>query len=289
MREIKEVLDNSVDMTIDNAPVGGTKFEKAREAYKKYRGTFKQKDLIENLIKTKSGTSTPVIPPDGAISKLVTRSSYPDFKKVMAIVGNNPAALNAIMADVVSDLFDKSLTRGIDGEITAISGAKLSAAWSKIPEERLHVIFKGNKDILKELEDLVETITIATIPIPTTQNPSGTSYKLIGILSKIGNLQNALIGNLTVGSGWGAAVPLIAGWITKKNRTSQLLKGIPSGGYGLDRAVSDPLSQKFDLSIEQVVQSQEMLKSFGEFRAAVPDILTRAMVQGSSPSQNKNK
>mgnify|MGYP003671887582 CR=1 FL=1 len=162
-------------------------FQTARQAAKKQTQTFKAKDVIDDLVAFKRGTSTPKVDPETVINKIVKGDkAVTNIRKLKQILLESPTtetkkAWRSIQAETVGDI----LGQAINKDTLEISGARLNSAIKKFKPEALQELL-GRKQFA-ELRSLQKVIGDATIPPPGTTNPSGTFNKFLNITERLGN------------------------------------------------------------------------------------------------------
>jgi len=188
-------LDSIVDEAVGQLPAGSERtgaFQAARSAARQQKEIFSAKDIVQKLVSFKSGTSTEMIAPDRVIDSILKGvNSLGDLQRVKKVLMNNPSskssgAWKSIQAQGAADLFSKSI--GPAG----ISGARLETAIKsfgsgnvKEGEKRLKLLF-GDK--YSQFNNLRRSIGDATIPVIGTTNPSGTAYKMLNFMTRVGSV-----------------------------------------------------------------------------------------------------
>lgn len=188
-------LDSIVDDAVKQLPEGAERtgaFQAARSAFREQKEIFSAKDIVQKLVTFKKGTKTEMIAPDRVIDSILKGvNSLSDLQRVKRVLMNSPNnksldAWKSIQAQGAADLFSKSI--GPAG----ISGARLETAIKgfgggnvKEGEKRLKVLF-GDK--YNQFNNLRKAIGDATIPVQGTTNPSGTAYKLLNFMTRIGSV-----------------------------------------------------------------------------------------------------
>jgi len=188
-------LDSIVDDAVNQLPAGSERtgaFQAARSAASQQKDIFSAKDIIQKLVAFKSGTKTAMVAPDRVIDSILKGvNSLGDLQRVKRVLMNSPNnksidAWKSIQAQGAANLFSKSI--GPAG----ISGARLETAIKgfgggnlKEGEKRLKVLF-GDK--YNQFNNLRKAIGDATIPLQGTTNTSGTAYKLINFMGRIGQV-----------------------------------------------------------------------------------------------------
>jgi hypothetical protein len=190
-------LDNQVNELIKQGGLGQadavrTKaFVTAREAFVNQLEKFSAKDVIQDLVSFKKGTSTPVVDPETVIAKIVKGDkAVTNIRKIKQILLETPTeqtkkAWRSIQAETVGDI----LSQAVNKDTLQISGARLNSAVKKYKPEALRELL-GKKQY-SELKRLQETIGTATIPPPGTTNPSGTFTKILAMTERLGNFAGA--------------------------------------------------------------------------------------------------
>jgi hypothetical protein len=166
-------------------------FKAARDAFSDQRLKFSAKDVIQDLVSFKKGTSTPVVDPETVIAKIVKGDkAVTNIRKIKQILLETPTeqtkkAWRSIQAETVGDI----LSQAVNKDTLQISGARLNSAVKKYQPEALRELL-GKKQY-SELKRLQETIGTATIPPPGTTNPSGTFTKILAMTERLGNFAGA--------------------------------------------------------------------------------------------------
>lgn len=209
VKQIIRALDDQVGAAVGAMPAGSERtaaFQVARAAAREQKETFHAKDVVQKLTSFKTGTKTPMVDPDRVIdSVLKGANARGDLRRVKEVLmkdanGKSVDAWRSIQAQGAADLFGQSINP-VNGEI---SGARLMTAIKKFGggsqkegENRLKVLF-GEK--YGDFDNLVKAIGDATIPLKGTTNTSGTAYKMLNFMTRVG----------TVGQfGADAVIPLI--------------------------------------------------------------------------------
>ena len=190
-------LDSLVDDAVKTLPEGAQKtdaFITARQAAREQKEIFNQKDIIQNIAGFKKGTVDNVIQPDRVIDSIIKgQNSLTNIRKVKSALMTNPTnktvdAWKSIQAQGVADIFGQSFNPATGD----ISGARINSAIkrfgggsTKEGEKRLKVLL-GDK--YTEFNNLVKAIGDATIPVKGTTNPSGTAYKMLNFMTRIGSV-----------------------------------------------------------------------------------------------------
>lgn len=193
-------LDKQIAQVIDGGVESGrtAAFGQARGAAKSQFETFAAKDVIEDLVSFKRGTSTPKVDPETVINKIVKGDkAVTNIRKLKQVLLESPTtestkAWRSIQAETVGDI----LGQAINKDTLEISGARLNSAIKKYKPEALRELL-GRKQ-LAELKNLQKVIGDATIPPPGTTNPSGTFTKFLNTTERLGNF--AGFGQVNFGS-----------------------------------------------------------------------------------------
>lgn len=190
-------LDELVDNAVSSLPEGSEKtmaFLNARAKAREQKEIFNQKDVVQNLVSYKKNTTDSVIQPDRVIdSVLKGQNSLANMRKVKSALMSNPTnksidAWRSIQAQGVADIFGQSINPA-NGDI---SGLRLNSAIKRFGggsmkegEKRLKVLLG---DRYTEFNNLVKSIGDATIPLKGTTNPSGTAYKVLNFMTRVGSV-----------------------------------------------------------------------------------------------------
>ena len=188
-KQVVSELDKQIAQVISEGVGSGrtSAFKAARNAAYKQLDTFKAKDVIDDLVAFKRGTSTPKVDPETVINKIVKGDkAVTNIRKLKQILLENPTtetkkAWRSIQAETVGDI----LGQAINKDTLEISGARLNSAIKKFKPEALQELL-GRKQFT-ELKSLQKVIGDATIPPPGTTNPSGTFNRFLNITERLGN------------------------------------------------------------------------------------------------------
>lgn len=190
-------LDSLVDDAVKQMPEGAARteaFQAARAVAREQKEIFNQKDIIQNLVGFKKNTKTDMIQPDRVIDSVLkganAKGNLQRVKNVLMKDPNNKTldAWKSIQAQGVADIFGKSINPATGD----ISGQRLNSAIkafgggsTKEGQSRLKILLG---DRYKEFDNLVQSIGDATIPVKGTTNPSGTAYKLLNFMTRVGSV-----------------------------------------------------------------------------------------------------
>lgn len=199
-KQVVSELDKQIAQVIDQGVESGrtAAFQTARQAAKKQIQTFKAKDVIDDLVSFKKGTSTPKVDPETVINKIVKGDkAVTNIRKIKQVLLENPTAESkrawrSIQAETVGDI----LGQAINKDTLEVSGARLNSAIKKYKPEALKELL-GKKQFA-ELKRLQQVVGDATIPPPGTTNPSGTFNRLLNMAERLGNF--AGLGQFNLGS-----------------------------------------------------------------------------------------
>ena len=218
-------LDSIVDETIGGLTSGTAKneaFQVARAAARQEFKKFSQKDIVDRLVSFKKGTSTDQIPPDVVMDRIYQGAegltNIRQIKKVLMDNPNNKTAdaWRSIQAQSVADLFADSVNPATGD----ISGSRLKSAIKRLGNGKMSVgegklkVILGDK--FSEFNSMVKTVGDATIPLKGTTNPSGTAYKILNFMSRLGS----------VGEFGADAVLSVAGKAKAAATSRRILRGI---------------------------------------------------------------
>lgn len=185
---------------------GGEKFQQARRAYENYANEFKNRDVVDRLLRTKPGTKDRAVALEDVADRSIISpaTSADDVRHMFRVLEAHPAGADAatvaagrqaakdLRGSVIShikDEMEKSLNVDSRGARTG-SPAKIDAVVRELDKDgKLDVIF-GKKDAekIRDLRDVA--IDIYTSPSGTV-NSSNTSSALIRKLESIGNYATA--------------------------------------------------------------------------------------------------
>lgn len=197
IKQIIKQLDDSVDATVSSLPTGSAKttaLKAARDEARNQKKIFSQKDIVQNLVDYKKGTSSLKISPDNVMDNIyLGKEGLGNLKKIRSTLLSKPtekskAAWKSIQAQGVADLFANAINP-VNGDI---SGARLKSAIKRLGNgkidqgERKLKLLLGEKH--KEFKFLVDAIGDATIPLKGTTNTSGTAYKMLNFMTRIGSV-----------------------------------------------------------------------------------------------------
>lgn len=190
-------LDELVDDAVSSLPEGSDKttaFLNARSKAREQKEIFNQKDIVQKLVDYKKNTTDSVIQPDRVIDSILkSQNSLANIRKVKSTLMSNPTnksidAWKSIQAQGVADIFGQSINPA-NGDI---SGLRLNSAIKRFGggstaegEKRLKVLLG---DRYNEFNNLVKSIGDATIPLKGTTNPSGTAYKVLNFMTRVGSV-----------------------------------------------------------------------------------------------------
>lgn len=216
-QELKRVIDDVVEDTATKLASGGegkisNALQTARKAVQEQKATFSNKDVVQDIIDWKKGSSTGKLKPEQVMQRALSTTS--DLKRVKAVLLSKPtlkskAAWRGIQAHGLATIFEKAITRNTNtaGEITeAISGAKLRSAIESFGPDKLKVLL--DPDDLNKLMKLRRVIEDVTIPISGTTNPSGSGNLLMRLMADVDNKVTGAFASagFAVGGPAGAAV-----------------------------------------------------------------------------------
>lgn len=192
---------NKLDSLVDNAVSGladGSKkseaFTTARKAAREQKEIFSQKDIVQNIVDMRKGTADNVIQPDRVIDSILKgKNALSNIRKVRSTLMTNPTnktvdAWKSIQAQGVADIFGQSMnpaTGDISGQRLSSAIKKFGGGSVKEGEKRLKVLLG---DRYTEFDSLVKSIGDATIPVKGTTNPSGTAYKILNFMTRVGSV-----------------------------------------------------------------------------------------------------
>ena len=190
-------LDQVVDDAVNALPGGSAKteaFQAARSAHREQKEIFASKDIIQNLVDYKKGTRANKIDPDRVIDSILKgANSGSNLQRVKNTLMKNPNnktvdAWKSIQAQGAADIFGQSInpaTGDISGQRLVTAIKKFGGGSTKEGEKRLKILF-GEK--YGQFDNLVKAIGDATIPVKGTTNPSGTAYKLLNFMARVGSV-----------------------------------------------------------------------------------------------------
>nr|WP_319552454.1 hypothetical protein [uncultured Vibrio sp.] len=190
-------LDDLVDSAVNQLPSGSIKteaFQAARQAAREQKQIFSQKDIIQNLVGYKKNTQTDLIQPDRVIDSIIKGANAKgNLQRVKSTLMKNPTnktldAWKSIQAQGVADIFGQSInpaTGEVSGQRLMTAIKKFGGGSEKEGRNRLKILL-GDK--YNEFDNLVAAIGDATIPIKGTTNPSGTAYKVLNFMTRVGSV-----------------------------------------------------------------------------------------------------
>lgn len=197
VKQIIRALDDQVGSAVGKMPAGSERtaaFQTARAAAREQKETFHAKDIVQKLTSFKTGTKTPMVDPDRVIdSVLKGANARGDLRRVKDVLmkdatGKSVDAWRSIQAQGAADIFGQSInpvTGDVSGARLATAIKKFGGGSQKEGENRLKVLF-GEK--YGDFDNLVKAIGDATIPLKGTTNPSGTAYKMINFMTRVGSV-----------------------------------------------------------------------------------------------------
>ena len=109
------------------------------------------------------------------------------MRSVKSASKSKPVIWRSVQAQGAADLFSKSInpaTGDISGQRLVTAIKQFGGGSTKEGEKRLRVLFGAH---YKEFDNLVKSIGDATIPVKGTTNPSGTAYKLMNFMTRVGS------------------------------------------------------------------------------------------------------
>ena len=190
-------LDNQVNKTLEKTTLGTERqqaYEAARSAARGEKQTFSQKDIINNLVGYKKGTTTDSIDPALVMDKIYQgKQGITNLRKVKNTLMKNPNnrsldAWKSVQAQGMSDIFSQAMNPATGD----FSGQRLSSAIKRFGggdikegEKKLKLLL-GDK--YNQFNNLRGAIGDATIPVKGTTNPSGTAYKLLNFMTRMGSV-----------------------------------------------------------------------------------------------------
>lgn len=195
--QIIRKLDDTVGAAVDELPTGSARteaFQAARGAAREQKKIFAQKDMVQNLVDYKKGTTTLATSPDAVMSNVYKGvKGLDNLQKVKSALMSKPTnksvgAWKSIQAQGAADIFADAINPATGD----ISGARLNSAIKKLGSgsidqgERKLKVLLGDK--YKEFKNLQAAIGDATIPVKGVTNPSGTAYKLINFMVRVGSV-----------------------------------------------------------------------------------------------------
>lgn len=236
--QLKDGLDDLVSAASkqfeEGTPIASAALEARKAAADRFK-TFKAKDVVQDLIDFKSGTKTDKVPPSQVFDKLFTgNKKLENIRLVRKTLLKNPTkesikAWKEIQAQGVIDTIGKAVSETPDGWV--ISGNRLNSSINKFGDDGLKRLL--SKDQYSTLKRFQSVVGDATIPVPRTTNPSGTSAKLLNSLARMGAIsQGGLVDQvISVGGGLAKRGEQLA-------QTRATLRGITEGAAPIDRGRS---------------------------------------------------
>lgn len=189
--QIIKQLDSQVDEIVSELPDGSARtgaFREATSAAREQREIFKAKDIIESITSFKTGTKTNKIDPDRVIDSVLKGPNVlVNMRKIKSATSGKPEIWKSVQAQGAADLFSKSInptTGDISGQRLVTAIKKFGGGNIKEGEKRLRVLFGADYG---KFDSLVKSIGDATIPVKGTTNPSGTAYKLLNFMTRMGS------------------------------------------------------------------------------------------------------
>lgn len=225
VKQIIGKLDELVGQTIQELPGSSQKavaFKEARAAAREQFKNFSDKDIIDNLVSYKKGTSTDLVDPGVVMDRIYKgKDGFTNLQKVKTALMQKPSnktvdAWKSVQAQGVSDIFGQSINPAT-GEI---SGQRLSSAIKRFGNGSTEEGKKKLKLLLgdkyNQFNNLTQVIGDATIPLKGATNTSGTAYKLLNFLTRVG----------TVGQFGADAVATVATKAKDAAKSKSILKNI---------------------------------------------------------------
>jgi len=226
----------SADLGTSARPVADS-FKAGRKAHRVQMQTFKAGDVVQNLIAWKKGhPGTEAVDPEAVFRHIFAGGpeGTSALKRVKAVLLNKPTpasrnAWKAIKAQGVGQIFKDAISP--TGEV---SGLRMATAIRKFGPEKLKVLL--DTDEFNQLMKLQRIIKHATVPLPNTTNPSGSGYRVIEFLSKVGKNIGGVGRAVPV---VGPAIDVVAGLVKQGREVAQAertLAGITDFGPGAAEA-----------------------------------------------------
>jgi len=189
--QLKQGLDDLVAAATEqfpsNTPIGQAA-QNARSAARRNFERFSAKDIVENIISFRKGTTTDRVPDELILDKILASGNQKiaNLKKIKSVLTTSPTnasrkAWEGIQTQAMLDLFSKAVTETPQGFV--ISGNKLNSAIKRIGDEALTTILRPKQ--LTALKQLQAVIGDATIPVPRTTNPSGTGARVMNMMNRL--------------------------------------------------------------------------------------------------------
>lgn len=150
----------------------------AREAFKDYNGLWENSDVLQQLVDTKPGSTTPVVDPSAAAKRIM--SSPENVRRVVGLLQERGAmdAVADLRTFVLKDIFDQAVNpNNIDAAGEAVfSGSKLSSILKK-QAPVLEALL--TPDQLAQLRAFEAQVGKATKRPAGVVNQSNTAYKIM--------------------------------------------------------------------------------------------------------------
>ena len=265
---LKPILDDAVADAAERAAKEGfgdvgKAATQARDAFKAQKATFEAKDVVNDLIAWKNGTQTDKVKPEQVWSMVFGQGpdALTNIKKLRAILLSKPteasrAAWEAIKAQSVADLFQKALVVNGAGGEGAISGAKLNSAVQKFGPQKLKLILGDEQ--FNAFMRLKRVIGDATIPLPKTQNPSGSGHLIARFL---GQTARGALGAAKIVPGIGGVVDVVAGLAktgAERSQAERVAKGAteftPQDAAALDAQATPTAKPQAPIEPDQAIR-----------------------------------
>ena len=171
-KSIIHSIDSELDIIADASDSAlpealASQAKKARALRSKEYEVFEAKDIVDQLIKEKPGTSTPMVDAAEVFGKIKRLKKEGEYNKLIGLLerGGNESkqALGNLQAAIVVDLLNEStkstgtkLTSPTGERVTAFSGSQLEKAITNFGRAKLQRMFKSNPEAFRSLKRLEE-------------------------------------------------------------------------------------------------------------------------------------
>jgi len=167
-KQLIDSIDRELDVIADIDPGATGKVAELRDQAQRARSLrttegaeFEAKDIVQDLLAHKSGTSTPMIDAAEVLPKLRGLKKEGEFNKLVSNLERGTpesrTSLGNLQAAVVMDILNRSKqpSRALGAErVPLISGTSMSKAMDQFGRKKLERLFKSNPEALKNLLQL---------------------------------------------------------------------------------------------------------------------------------------
>lgn len=251
---LKPILDQAVTDAAERAATEGKgdvgkTFQAARQGYVTHQQTFKNNDIVQQIVNLKNDSTDPVIPPEQVIAKIFGASpdAITNLKKVKVVLLSHPteasnAAWTSIKAHAVAIIFDKAMVLNSnpgEGMLGTVNGAKLNTAIAKFGVDKLKVLLAPEE--FNQLMKLKRITGDVTIPINKTVNTSNTASLLFRFLAQKGADLASAVHGVAASNVFTRATVKGLQEAAARSKATRTLKGVT--GYSPQQAAQDSAPQ----------------------------------------------